>query len=93
MFGKKEEARVTKLAAWVDSLHDKLNRVENIQRLILSEMNLTYQPETEKKEPARLVEYPPRDVEMDWGYDDCLRTIALYKPEAKKKKRGRPKKK
>lgn len=98
MFGKKkEEERVTKIAAWVDSLHDKLNRIEKVQNLILAEMNLTYQPETEKKEPARLVEKKAYSLPKDFG--GLISEMAAYDyfagqpPTKPKKKRGRPMKK
>lgn len=58
--------------------------------LILSHLNPTYQPETEKKEPARLVRKPDLMLGgIPIFLDNEDRTINT-KP---KKKRGRPKKK
>ena len=72
----------------------KILETEKKLNLILDEMNLTYQPETEKKEPAKLVE--KRDLQQ--AYKDLLGLYPVYggatiELERPKKKRGRQKKK
>lgn len=75
-------------------LNEKLN-------LLLSHLNLEYVPETEKKEPARLIEKKPKSVFDDlengaiikMAYSDYPDSNVWSKKETKlKKKRGRPKK-
>lgn len=78
---------------------EELDLVNKKLELILAEMNLTYQPETEKKEPARLVKRPELAITPcgdSWGVAFMPSGGGGWQstPDTKpKKKRGRPKKK
>lgn len=74
----------------IDTINQKLD-------LVLDHLNLEYVAESEKKEPAKLVEKKEYQ-DLDWNQFDCITKIQAfaekhYEPEPKKKKRGRPKKK
>jgi hypothetical protein len=73
---------------------EKTDLLENKLDLILNHLNLEYVPETEKKEPAKLVEKLPRGMDILNGlYPGCIVSMTGEIKEPKKKKAGRPKKK
>ena len=74
-----------------EQFRKELDQVNKKLDLILAEMNLTYQPETEKKEPARLVEKQP--TILDYMITESGGGWCDPEPTKPKKKRGRPKKK
>lgn len=107
MFGKKKEVveydgqpvLLSKREAFnrfvgYEQFREELDLVNKKLELILSEMNLTYQSETEKKEPARLVK-KQNVLPLDFGSFVCVSGGHLgdNEPTKPKKKRGRPKKK
>jgi len=76
-----------------EQFREELDLVNKKLELVLAEMNLTYQPETEKKEPAKLVE-KIEPMGKIAGYDFFVTDHPMFKTSATpKKKRGRPKKK
>ena len=71
-----------------EQFREEVDEIRKRQELILDHLKLKYVPETETKEPAKLVE--KTETQKKWfgfptGYMDV--------PVSRKKKRGRPKKK
>jgi len=71
-----------------EQFREEMYEIRKRQELILDHLKLKYVPETETKEPAKLVE--KTETQKKWfgfptGYMDV--------PVSRKKKRGRPKKK
>ena len=75
----------------MDSLRKLTAQTEQKLDLILDHLKLKYVPETETKEPAKLVETPKYTGDsFEWTGCGWIVSEAPTKP---KKKRGRPKKK
>lgn len=101
MFGKKKKYVLVKdYIAVHQEMVENVRREIEIRRLILSHLNLEYVPETEKKEPAKLVEknYVTAGLVFPvsgggWVTPDSVVTTTASAITPKPKKRGRPKKK
>ena len=125
MFGKKKERRnwrafgeygnvemgsdEEKIISLLELASKESSNLDKKLNLILSEMNLTYQPETEKKEPAKLVaksdlqyihngNYHLNDLQYIHNGNYHLMDLKKFTGQndfsiTPKKKRGRPKKK
>ena len=75
-----------------EQFREEMDEIRKRQELILDHLKLKYVPETETKEPAKLVE------KEDWNpfigeLSGCPIYISDTPPTKPKKKRGRPKKK
>jgi hypothetical protein len=81
------------LISWMVK-QEKINKDQQKQiDLILKEINKEYVPETEKKEPAKLVEKSIITMNPDWGIISGGSTDTSYPEYKPKKKVERPKKK
>jgi len=74
-----------------EQFREEMDDIRKRQELILDHLKLKYVPETETKEPAKLVEKPKYTGDSyEWTGCGWIVSEAPTKP---KKKRGRPKKK
>jgi len=89
-----------------EQFKEEMDETRKIQELILDHLKLKYVPETETKQPAKLVEKKvdlgidfghfkpfPRLMDEFSGYPVYVSDYVTGKPTIKPKKRGRPKKK
>lgn len=106
MFWKKEKFKGNNVPFFIDQkgtyrrlvTEEEWDKMKEKLNLILDHLNLEYVPETEKKEPAKLVE-KEKVIECDVHpaihgfFTDFPDSTLWNKTAPKKKKRGRPKKK